>query len=90
MNKQMIDLENGECNDCNRAKTQIANMFPYIKKATRLLTEKDINIIISGDITGITKLYNEIFSESLIECDCPDVYRKVIEQLQILKQYQDK
>lgn len=93
-NKIMINLEvtNEECDDCQRAKDNIANMFPFIKRATRLLTNDDMKIYyaVIKDVNKLTSLYNEIFSEGYEPCNCPDIHAKMLEHFEMLRQYQLK
>ena len=80
--QKLINLTE-ECPSCNE---NMRMLFPYIKKATRLITNKDKYEI--SKPKELTELYNEIFNDSEIYCECPEKHKMMIERLQILNKYQ--
>ena len=84
------------CDECEERRKKLNKLFPFTKVVKEQLTEEEIKFIgsidrkISADQRiELGKVYDRIFGSKTRHCNCPSIYKQMIDRLRIQIDYQN-
>lgn len=83
------------CDDCEKRRQKLNKLFPFTKNAKVELTEEEVEFVNSIEKTltqemriKLGDIYDKTFGGKTRHCQCPGVYKMIIDRLKIQIQYQ--
>ena len=84
------------CSDCEERRKKLNKMFPFTRQPKRLMTGNEIvfiegikNKLTMEDRLRLGTIYEEVVGGKVRHCNCPGVYKSILDKLRILIGYQN-
>lgn len=84
------------CEDCEQRRLKLNKMFPFTKTAKRELTESEIEFVngigtklTTDDRMELGRIAEEVLGGKVRHCQCPSMYKQLIDRLKIQIEYQN-
>lgn len=84
-----------KCDDCEKRRQKLNKLFPFTRNAKVELTEDEVEFVNSIGKTltqemriKLGDIYDKTFGGKTRHCQCPGVYKMIIDRLKIQIQYQ--
>ena len=83
------------CDDCEKRRQKLNKLFPFTRNAKVELSEEEVEFVNSIEKTltqemriKLGDIYDKTFGGKTRHCQCPGVYKMIIDRLKIQIQYQ--
>lgn len=83
------------CESCLERKAKLNKAYSFLKAVLRELTDEEIAYVeeirakrVVQDTQKFTKLFNQVFGTNQQSCDCPSLYKDLLNKLEMQIEYQ--